>query len=119
MKYSDSHEWISISGEEGCVGISQHAQEELGEIVFVQLPEVGKELKAGEVAAVCESTKAASDIYTPVSGVVVAINQEVVENPSLINQDPEKGGWLFKISLKVRSELDTLLDHEQYHHLIS
>lgn len=119
VKYSQSHEWVAVVGEIAMVGISAYAQTELGEVVFVQLPEVGEELEAGKEAAVVESTKAASDIYAPVSGEVVAINEQLVVNPGILNASPEKEGWLFKISIKRRSELDTLLDHQQYLQLTS
>lgn len=119
MKYTDTHEWIAVQSTEGTVGISTHAQAELGEVVYVQLPKIGSHLEAGEEAAVIESTKAASDIYSPISGIVVAINEKVRENPSLINSSAEADGWLFKISVENRSELDSLLDHPQYLQLIS
>ena len=119
MKYTDTHEWIQIKENEGIVGISTHAQHELGEVVYVELPRVGTQLQAGEEAAVIESTKAASDIYCPVSGTVIAVNERVKENPALINSSSEEEGWLFKIYIENRSELDSLLDHPQYLQLIS
>ncbi len=119
MKYTDTHEWIQIKENEGIVGISTHAQHELGEVVYVELPRVGTQLQAGEEAAVIESTKAASDIYSPVSGTVIAVNERVKENPALINSSSEEEGWLFKIFIGNRSELDSLLDHPQYLQLIS
>ena len=117
MKYTETHEWIAIDQERGIVGISNHAQKEIGEIVFVPLPSVGQKIEAGEEVAVLESTKAAADIYSPVSGEVVEINPNVVEDPSLLNSSPEKEGWLFKIAFSRLSELDTLLDHLQYFQL--
>lgn len=119
MKYTDTHEWIQIEENEGIVGISTHAQHELGEVVYVELPPIGTQLQAGEEAAVIESTKAASDIYCPVSGTVIAVNERVKENPALINSSSEEEGWLFKIFVGNRSELDSLLDHPQYLQLIS
>ena len=106
MKFTQSHEWIEVEGDIGTVGITDHARKELGEIVFVELPKIGQKLKAGEEAAVLESTKAAADLYAPVTGEVVEVN------------DDSKGNWLFKIRLSSPSELDTLLDEVQYHSLI-
>jgi len=114
MKYTNTHEWIVIEGEEGIVGISEHAQKELGEIVYIQLPKIGQKVKAGEEVVVLESTKAAADMYSPVSGEIIAINERAKENPNLLNNSPEKEGWLFKIALFESSELDTLLNHQQY-----
>lgn len=116
MKYADSHEWIHL--ENGRVGISNHAQEELGEIVYVELPKVGQIVEAGQEIAVLESTKAASDIYAPVSGKIIAVNERVKEEPSLINSSPEEAGWLIQISPTNYSELDSLLDQEAYNQLL-
>jgi glycine cleavage system H protein len=115
MKFTDSHEWVTT---DGLVGITAHAQKELGDIVFVQLPEVGTKLTAGKEAAVLESTKAAADIYAPVSGAVIAVNEALQDNPSLLNTDPEKAGWLFKVTLEAPSELERLLNKEQYEELL-
>jgi glycine cleavage system H protein len=115
MKYSESHEWIELAdGNNGVVGVSYHAQHELGDIVYVELPGVGKSVKAGQEAAVLESTKAAADIYSPVSGTVTEVNTALKSNPELINQSPEKDGWLFKIRLANPSELSTLKDRSAY-----
>lgn len=114
MRYTDSHEWILEENGEGMVGISNYAQKELGEVVYVELPKVGMQIKAGEEVAVLESTKAASDIYSPVSGTIVAVNEALLQEPDLINRFAEKEGWMYKITLSDRSELDTLLDNEQY-----
>ncbi|NGX26867.1 MAG: Glycine cleavage system H protein [Chlamydiae bacterium] len=119
MKFSDSHEWVLAEGDIATIGITAHAQKELGEVVYVQFPEVGQNVEAGKEAVVVESTKAAADIYTPVSGTVTAINEAVKNDPSLLNASPEKEGWLIKIALSNPSELDTLLDHQQYIGLIS
>lgn len=119
MKYTDSHEWIRLEENRAVVGISSHAQEELGEVVYIELPQVGKELSAGEEVAVIESTKAASDVYCPASGTVIAVNEALKETPSLINSDPEGEGWLIIISVKDAADLDTLMDHPQYLQLIS
>ncbi len=115
MKYTDSHEWIA---EDGTVGITAHAQKELGDIVFVQLPPVGTRLTAGKEAAVLESTKAAADIYAPVSGMVIAINDALQDTPSLLNTDPEESGWLFKMAPEDPSELERLLTKAQYVELL-
>lgn len=119
LKYTDSHEWVAIEGEIGVVGISTHAQKELGEVVFIQLPKVGEKVDAGCEIAVLESTKAAADIYCPISGTIVAVNERVKEDPSILNSSPEREGWLFKIAVSDLSELDTLLDHQQYLQLTS
>ena len=119
MKYTDSHEWILVQENVGIVGISKHAQKELGEVVYIQLPMQGQAVKARTEIAVLESTKAAADIYSPVSGVIIAVNQKVQEDPSLLNLHPEEHGWLFKISLSDPSELDHLLNQAEYLQLIS
>ena len=116
-KYSKKHEWISLDGDSAIIGISKHATEMLGDIVFVELPEKGKNLSKDEKAAVVESTKAASDVYTPVSGEVIESNQPIVDDPSNVNKDPENNGWFFKIKIKNKSELDSLmnkLDYEKF-----
>ena len=113
-KYSKKHEWIMLEGESATVGISKHATEMLGDIVFVELPEKGKSLNKEENAAVVESTKAASDVYTPVSGEIMETNQPIVDDPSNINQDPENNGWFFKIKIKDKSELDSLMSQTDY-----
>ena len=114
LKYAKSHEWVRISGDSAVIGITDHAQHELTDIVFVELPEVGRKLKTGEACAVVESVKTASDIYSPLSGVVVEVNKAVVDNPALVNSEPHAGGWLFKIKLANSSELNTLLTPESY-----
>lgn len=113
-KYTESHEWISVEGETGTVGVSDHAQHELGDIVYVELPELNHTVSAGEEAAVLESTKAAADVYTPVSGTIIAVNDALRDDSGLVNQNPEDAGWLFKIKLSNPSELDTLIDEETY-----
>jgi glycine cleavage system H protein len=119
MKYTESHEWISLNGNEGKVGISAHAREELGEVVYIELPKVGQKVNKGEEVVVVESTKAASDLYSPVSGTIVAVNDPLQETPDILNTSPESDGWLYQIALSDPSELDTLLDQEQYVQLIS
>ena len=114
LKYAKSHEWVRLAGEVATVGISDHAQHELTDVVFVELPEVGKQVKAGEACAVVESVKTASDIYSPVSGEVVEINKAVAENPALVNSEPYAGGWFCRIKLSNPSELSALLGPEQY-----
>ncbi len=114
LKYAKSHEWIRAAGTEATVGITDHAQHELTDVVFVELPELGKQVKAGEACAVVESVKTASDIYTPVSGEVTAVNKAVTENPALVNSAPYGEGWLFKLKLANPAELNSLLGAEQY-----
>jgi len=114
LKYAKSHEWVRVSGGEATVGITDHAQHELTDVVFVELPPPGKKLKAGESCAVVESVKTASDIYSPVSGEIKEINQAVVDDPSLVNREPYSGGWFYKLTLSDSSELDRLLKPEQY-----
>lgn len=115
MKFTESHEWIQMEDlSQGTVGVTQYAQKELGDIVYVELPLVGKEVKAGQEVAVLESTKAAADIYSPVSGTIVAVNEELKAHSELINQDPEKKGWIFKIRLSQADELNQLMDATSY-----
>ena len=118
MKYAETHEWIDANKGKGRVGISIHAQKELGEIVYVELPKVGQEVKAGEEVAVLESTKAAADIYSPVSGKITAINEKVKEDPSLMNTSPEGEGYLFEITLTHPEELEALTSKDEYHQWI-
>lgn len=115
LKYVSSHEWIRDEGE-GVVsiGITDHAQDLLGDVVFVELPEVGAEVSAGDDAGVVESVKAASDIYAPLSGTVVAINEDLEDAPETVNNDPYGDGWFFKVKLSDASELDDLLSAEEY-----
>ncbi len=114
LKYTQSHEWILREGEIVTVGITDHAQELLGDLVFVELPENGTTVDAGEECAVLESVKAASDVYSPLSGEVVETNQEVADNPELVNQSPFGDGWLFKLKLNDEAELENLLDAAGY-----
>jgi glycine cleavage system H protein len=118
LKYAKTHEWVRVEGETALLGITDHAQHELTDIVFVELPAVGREVKAGEACAVVESVKTASDIYSPVSGVIVEVNQAVVDDPALANSDPYGKGSFFKIRLSASEELDTLMDAEGYKKLI-
>jgi glycine cleavage system H protein len=114
LKYAKSHEWVRASGETAVVGITDHAQHELTDIVFVELPDVGRKVKTGEPCAVVESVKTASDIYSPVSGEILEVNKAIVDNPALVNSDPHGGGWFFKIKLANAGELASLLTPDQY-----
>ena len=114
VKYSKEHEWIKLEGDVWTIGITQHATEMLGDIVFVELPDVGTAVEKDGNAGVVESTKAASDVYTPVSGEVVENNQAIVDDPAKINSDPENGAWFFKLKIKDKSELDSLMNKEEY-----
>ncbi|PTQ89536.1 glycine cleavage system protein GcvH [Agitococcus lubricus] len=114
LKYASSHEWARLEGDIVVVGITDHAQEALGDLVFVELPEVGDTVAAGDEAGVVESVKAASDIYAPVSGEVVAINTALEDTPELINSDPYGEGWMYKIRVSSVEELDDLLSSDEY-----
>jgi glycine cleavage system H protein len=113
-KFSKEHEWLDVDGDIATVGISDHAQQALGDIVYVELPEVGKTLAKDGDAAVVESVKAASDVYAPVDGEVVEINDELDANPALVNESPENDGWFFKIKLSNAAQLDDLMDEAAY-----
>jgi glycine cleavage system H protein len=112
--FTQDHEWIEVDGETGTVGISDYAQSQLGDIVFVEVPEEGKSLSKGDDAAVVESVKAASDVYAPVSGTVIEGNAALADDSSLVNSDPEGEGWFFKLTLTDASELDQLMDEQAY-----
>ena len=114
VKYSKEHEWIKLDGEEATIGITKHATEMLGDIVFAELPEKGSNVDKDGTAGVVESTKAASDVYTPVSGEVIDTNQVIVDDPSKINEDPEDSAWFFKLKIKDKSEMDSLMSKEEY-----
>jgi glycine cleavage system H protein len=114
LKYTSSHEWVRAAGDTATVGITDHAQHELTDVVFVELPEVGRKVKAGEACAVVESVKTASDIYSPLTGEIAEVNKAVVENPALVNSEPYGGGWFYKVKLANPAELDALLGAEQY-----
>jgi glycine cleavage system H protein len=114
LRYAESHEWILVEGDTGTVGITDHAQAELTDIVFAEPPVIGKSVKAGEVAAVVESVKAASDIYSPVSGEVTERNEAVEQDPALLNTDPFGAGWIYKIRLSDPAELNALKDPAAY-----
>ena len=114
LKYVKSHEWIRVGGDTASVGISDHAQHELTDVVFVELPAMGRKVKAGESCAVVESVKTASDIYAPVSGEVTEVNPQLAQHPDLVNSAPYGDGWFFKIKLADPAELDRLLSPESY-----
>ena len=114
FKYTADHEWLLVEGDVATVGITDHAQEELTDIVFVELPDVGRECEAEEAIAVVESMKAASDIYAPVDGEIIEANEELEGDPSLVNTDPYAGGWIFKIKLSDLSKIDGLMDATAY-----
>ena len=113
-KFSKKHEWVSVEGDIGTVGITKHATEMLGDIVFVEVPEAGKAIEQNNQAAVVESTKAASDVYSPISGEVTEGNKAIVDDPSIVNSDPEGASWFFKIKIKNISELDSLMIKSDY-----
>jgi len=112
--FTQEHEWIKVDGDTATVGITDHAQEALGDIVFTEVPDAGKQLAKGQEAGVVESVKAASDVYSPVSGEVTEGNQAVVDDPALVNSDPEGEGWFFKIRLSETGELEGLMDEASY-----
>ena len=118
LKYTKDHEWIAVDGDIATVGITQHAQDALGDVVFVDLPEVGKTFSKGEVAGVVESVKAAADIYMPVTGEVVEVNEELRADPSLANKDPMGNGWFFKVHVTNMAEFDELMDPPAYDALL-
>lgn len=117
--FTEDHEWIELDGEIATVGITEYAQSQLGDIVFVEVPEEGKEVTKGDDAAVVESVKAASDVYAPVSGTVVEGNPALEESPALVNEDPEGDGWFFKMTLSDTSELDSLMNESAYADFVS
>jgi glycine cleavage system H protein len=114
LRYAASHEWIKVEGDLGTVGISDHAQSELSDVVFVDLPKVGAKIAAGAVGAVVESVKAASDIFSPASGEVVEVNGDLVKRPELVNTDPFGAAWLYKLKLSAPAELNALKDAAAY-----
>ena len=114
MRFTKDHEWVEVDGDVATVGISEHAQSALGDIVYVELPEIGREVEQGGEAAVVESVKAASDVYAPVSGQVVAVNEALDGSPATINEDAEGKGWFFRLKLAAPAELDELMSAEQY-----
>ena len=117
-RFTEDHEYIRVDGDIGTVGITRHAQEQLGDVVFVELPEVGRKVKRKDPAAVVESVKAASEIYAPVSGEVVEANAELAGNPALVNEDAEGKAWFFKLRIEDKSELDSLIDRAAYEEFV-
>jgi glycine cleavage system H protein len=118
LKFTKDHEWLRIDGDIATVGITPYAQEQLGDLVFVELPQVGSEFKRGAAAAVVESVKAASDVYSPISGEVREVNESIVHEPALVNADPMEKGWFFKMKIADASEIETLMDEAAYQSLI-
>ncbi len=114
LYFTEEHEWILVEGDIATVGITDHAQEQLGDVVFVEVPDEGKQFDKGDEAAVVESVKAASDVYSPVSGDVIEGNEALAEDPSLVNSDPEGEGWFFKLTLSDPSELEDLMNASDY-----
>jgi glycine cleavage system H protein len=120
MRYfTEDHEWIDVDGDTATVGITDYAQSQLGDIVFVETPEAGKTVSKGDDAAVVESVKAASDVYAPVAGTVIEGNAALTDNPALVNDDPEGEGWFFKLTLADAAELDSLMDEAAYKDFVS
>lgn len=118
LYYSKDHEWLRVEGDKGTVGITWFAQDELGDVVFVELPEVGQELKANEPFGVVESVKTVSDVYAPVDGRVVSINEELNDKPELINEDPYGKGWMLVMEIADKSQLDNLMDAAGYKEMV-
>ena len=119
MKYTEEHEWVRLEGQEVVVGITEHAAEQLGDLVFVELPEVGKEVSKDDEVVVIESVKAASDILAPLNGKITEVNEAIVEDPSLVNSDPAGEGWFFKLELKDAADLDSMMSKDEYDAFIS
>lgn len=118
VKYSQEHEWVRVDGDIGTIGITNYAQEQLGDVVFVEVPQVGRKVVKGEACAVVESVKAASDIYAPLSGAVIEANAVLADAPGEVNADPMGKGWFFKLRLADRAELDGLMDEAAYDALV-
>ncbi len=118
LKYTKEHEWLSLEGDTGTIGVTDYAQSELGDVVFVELPTVGKEVKAGDIFGTIEAVKAVSDLFSPLTGVVVEVNSKLESDPELVNTDPYQGGWMVKIKLSNSAEVETLLDSESYRALV-
>ncbi|MEM6662991.1 MAG: glycine cleavage system protein GcvH [Pseudomonadota bacterium] len=119
LKFTDDHEWLQIDGDIATVGITTHATEQLGDIVFVELPEVGTEFDKNDAAGVVESVKAASDVYMPLDGTIAEINEAIVEEPAKVNEDPMGAGWFFKIKLTDVADADDLMDQAAYDEMVS
>jgi glycine cleavage system H protein len=118
LKFTKDHEWLRLDGDTATVGITPYAQEQLGDLVFIELPEAGRKFERGAAAAVVESVKAASDVYSPISGEVIEVNDGIVHEPGLVNADPMGKGWLFKLKIADAAEIETLMDEAAYRSLI-
>ena len=118
-KFSKKHEWVTLNGDTATIGITKHATDMLGDIVFVEVPDAGKVVEKDSQAAVVESTKAASDVYSPISGEVLEANTLIVDDPGIVNSDPEGASWFFKIKIKDKSELDTLMSQAEYEKFVA
>jgi glycine cleavage system H protein len=118
LKFTRDHEWLRIEGDIATIGITPYAQEQLGDLVFVELPQTGRKLERGAAAAVVESVKAASDVYSPISGEVSEVNESIVQEPALVNSEPMGKGWMFKLKIAEPSEIETLMDEAAYKSLI-
>ena len=118
LKFTKDHEWVEIDGDVATIGITEHAQDQLGDLTFIELPAPGKRFDQGDAAAIVESVKAASDVYAPITGEVVAANQSIVDDPSIVNADPMTKGWFFKLKIANAAQLDDLLDEAAYHALL-
>jgi len=114
LRFSEEHEWVSVDGDVATVGISNFAQEQLGDVVFVELPEIGRSVSRGDEVAVVESVKAASEVYTPLSGEVVEVNGALVDEPAKVNESPESDGWFFRLRMSDAAEVDELMDAAAY-----
>lgn len=119
LKFTKEHEWLRVEGDVATVGITDHAQEQLGDLVFIELPKVGSEMQQGASIAVVESVKAASDVFAPISGTVVEVNEAVLKEPAKVNSDAMGGGWFFKVKIADRSQVDALMDETAYRALIA
>ncbi len=118
IKYTEEHEWIAIEGDVARIGITDYAQEQLGDVVFVELPQVDAAVSKGDEASVVESVKAAAEVYAPIDGEIVAVNEALEDTPALVNTEPEGGGWFFKIKISDAAQLDGLLDAEAYQNFV-
>ena len=119
LRYSEEHEWVRVEGDIAVIGISEYAQDQLGDVVFVELPEPGLAVAQGDEAAVVESVKAASEVYAPVSGEVVAVNDPLADDPGLVNREPTGGGWFLKVRMSDPDEVEALLDEPAYRNFVS
>lgn len=119
LKFTDDHEWIKLDGDVATVGITEHATEQLGDLVFVELPETGASLSKGDVAATIESVKAASEVYAPLDGEIVETNQDIVDAPESVNEDPQGKGWFFKMKLADTSAVEGLMDEDAYKKMVA